>query len=126
MQVWRFYSSALRWRTHCFAAGTRRRPRPVRPVRLVPGSLLGSSLSRTASQGIAASLALLSADPPPARDTSVSGAGREAERGSAGQPEPGQAASHPGPAQLKTSTWRVRECLLIPVSHFLTSSCNLK
>lgn len=40
MQVWRFYSSALRWRTHCFAAGTRRRPRPVR---LVPGSLLGSS-----------------------------------------------------------------------------------
>lgn len=44
MQVWRFYSSALRWRTHCFAAGTRRRPRPVR---LVPGSLLGSSLENS-------------------------------------------------------------------------------
>lgn len=44
MQVWRFYSSALRWRTRCFAAGTRRRPRPVR---LVPGSLLGSSLENS-------------------------------------------------------------------------------
>lgn len=123
MQVWRFYSSALRWRTHCFAAGTRRRPRPVH---LVPGSLLGSSLSRTASQGIAAR-----PRSPQRRSASRTGhlrfrAGREAERGGAGQPEPGQAASHPGPAQLKTSTWRVRECLLIPVSHFLTSSCNLK
>lgn len=44
MQVWHFYSSVLRWRTHCFAAGTRRRPRPVR---LVPGSLLGSSLENS-------------------------------------------------------------------------------
>lgn len=122
MQVWRFYSSALRWRTHCFAAGTRRRPRPVR---LVPGSLLGSSLENSVTGHRCKPRS------PQRRSASRTGhlrfrAGREAERGAAGQPEPGQAASHPGPAQLKTSTWRVRECLLIPVSHFLTSSCNLK